>query len=70
MKQETLNGFSRWSKEQKLVWVCENLSSDARQARALFESFQYDDEWQEILDGFSENTLTNFPMPYGIAPHL
>jgi hydroxymethylglutaryl-CoA reductase len=70
MKQETLNGFSRWSKEQKLVWVCENLSSDARQARVLFESFQYDDEWQEILDGFSENTLTNFPMPYGIAPHF
>ena len=25
---------------------------------------------QQVFDGFSENTVTNFPLPYGVAPNF
>ena len=28
------------------------------------------DEQQKILDNFSENTISNFPMPFGVAPNF
>ena len=67
---EKINGFSKWSKEQKLQWVAERFAKDAESVKATMHRFQYDAELQELLDSFSENTLSNFPMPFGIAPHF
>ncbi|HLP50800.1 MAG TPA: hydroxymethylglutaryl-CoA reductase, degradative, partial [Chitinophagales bacterium] len=36
-----------------------------------FAEYWHDNvEAQKLLDGFSENTLTNFPVPFGIAPNF
>lgn len=65
-----IQGFSRLSKDEKLNWVASFLP-DPEQARSEMAGFWYSDpELQRILDGFSENTISNFPMPMGIVPNL
>lgn len=70
MSRTKINGFSRWSKEDKLEWVARNFTKDAESAEAIIRQFQYSPQLQELLDTFSENTISNFPMPYGVAPHF
>ncbi|NBB88379.1 MAG: hydroxymethylglutaryl-CoA reductase [Bacteroidetes bacterium] len=70
MDNTELNGFSKWSQSEKIDWVIRNFCSDPDWARSTLQNFSYSGEQQEILNGFSENTLTNFPLPYGIAPHF
>lgn len=71
MKGKLVNGFSKWSKQQKLDWIAEHLLDQPEEARRKIESFWLQDEdTQHVLDGFSENTITNFPLPYGVAPNF
>lgn len=69
--EKTVRGFSKWSKDQKMRWLLGAFTAQPDQASEVFLSFLHPDErLQRILDGFSENTLTNFPLPYGIAPNF
>lgn len=71
MQSKQIAGFSRLSKAEKIAWVTKHFTSDPEQARQDLASFVHQDEnLQRILDGFSENTLANFPMPFGIAPNF
>ncbi len=36
----------------------------------LMSYWHSNEEQQKILDNFSENTLSNFPMPFGVAPNF
>ena len=66
----TISGFSKLSKTEKINWIAENFLSD-QSAVADFTGFWHpNQEVQRVLDGFSENTISNFPMPYGIAPNF
>ena len=69
---KTISGFHKLTKQQKTGWIESNFLQNTE--GRLFENlktFQSDDaDFQRIFDGFSENTLTNFPMPYGIAPNF
>lgn len=71
MKGKIVKGFSKWSKEDKLDWIADHLMDQPDRAREEMRSFWHPDaSFQQILDGFSENTLTNFPMPFGVAPNF
>lgn len=70
MDNKELSGFSKWSQKEKIEWVISEFCSDPEAARNTLKGFQYTGERQIILNGFSENTLSNFPLPYGIAPHF
>lgn len=66
-----VSGFSKLSKEGKMQWVVENYLSGDTDAIAEWQSFWHKEvNQQKILDGFSENTITNFPMPFGVAPNF
>jgi hydroxymethylglutaryl-CoA reductase len=66
-----INGFSKLSKEAKIQWLATQFFQDAEEAAADFRRFWHPDaELQSVLDGFSENTVSNFPMPFGIAPNF
>lgn len=59
------------SKQEKLRWVAEHFSAEVEAFVGALEAFAHPDkEVQRILDGFSENTLTNFPLPFGVAPNF
>ncbi len=65
-------GFSKLNKSEKISWIAKNfLYANPVEILKEFAAFWHDNvEAQKLLDGFSENTLTNFPVPFGIAPNF
>lgn len=71
MQDKQVTGFSKRSKQEKLNWVAAAFSENPAETVAEMSSFWHPDErLQRILDGFSENTVSNFLVPYGIAPNF
>ena len=67
----TISGFSKLSKEEKTDWIARNFCNDPESAIKSLSSWKYqDEEQQRILDGFTENALANFPLPYSVAPNF
>ncbi len=65
-----IKGFSKLLKEDKLKIVAD-LMDNQLETIELLKSFWYaDTEKQKIFDEFSENTITNFYIPYGVAPNV
>lgn len=70
MRKKTISGFSKLSKRGKIKWIVENFFKDPEAVMRELASYWYDNEdQQKILDGISENTVSNFPLPYGVAPN-
>lgn len=68
---KSISGFSKLSKAGKLQWVAEQFFADADHVSREFSSFWHPDgQQQKVFDDFSENTLTNYYMPYGVAPNF
>ncbi len=68
---QPINGFSKLSKSQKIAWLAEQFCADPAGAAATFSSFQQPDgEVQKVLDGFTENAIANYVLPYSIAPNF
>lgn len=66
-----VKGYSKLSKDQKLDWLVKNYFHDDHRIKEEFKAYWHrDDKVQARYDEFSENTLTNFYMPYGIAPNF
>ncbi len=70
-KKKTISGFSKLSKRGKIKWLVDNFFKDPEGVARELKSYWHGDEAQQkILDGFSENTISNFPMPFGVAPNF
>lgn len=68
---KTVSGFSKMSKEQKIEWLASELGGGASDlVNSLPVFWHQNPEIQSRLDQFSENTLTNFDLPFGIAPNF
>ena len=66
-----INGFSKFSKEQKINFLLEEYLNNDEQKKLCLQNFQLKDEsQQQLFDEFSENTVTNFHLPYGVAPNI
>lgn len=70
--EKEISGFSKLSKRDKIAWLAKNfLYASPVDIMKEFAEYWHDNvEAQKLLDGFSENTLTNFPVPFGIAPNF
>jgi hydroxymethylglutaryl-CoA reductase len=68
----TIKGFSKLSRTDKITWLAKHfLTSNPLDIAREFASFMHNSsETQKLFDGISENTLTNFYMPYGVAPNF
>lgn len=65
-----LDKFSKKSKQEKLETIVSFFKSPEK-ALATFKSFTHaNNEVQDVLDEFSENTISNFHLPYSIAPNF
>ncbi len=63
-----MKGFFRLSKDQKIDWLVSSLPG-MEEARETLHSFWHNDEQiQKVIDEISENTISNFHLPYGISP--
>jgi hydroxymethylglutaryl-CoA reductase len=70
MKNKSLiTGFSKLSKDDKLRFISEWLK-DTEMIQEVKSFWHNDEKIQKLLDEFSENTITNFPFPFGVAPNF
>lgn len=68
---KSISGFSKLSKRNKIKWLVENFFIDPEAVmKELISYWHQSKDQQEILDNISENTISNFPMPYGVAPNF
>ena len=71
MDSKIIKGFSKLDKNEKLGWIVDNFFDGSKKVTDELKSFWHpDSEMQKVIDGFSENTISNFPMPFGIAPNF
>lgn len=69
--KKSISGFSKLSKRKKLRWIVENFFKDPENVmRELMSYWHQNEDQQKILDGFSENTISNYYLPYGVAPNF
>ena len=64
-------GFSKLSKKEKVKWICSNYLDDSKEDIEILDKYLNTNvNIQSIHDTFSENTLTNFYLPFSIAPNF
>ena len=66
-----ISGFSKLTKEEKINWLAENYFSNSPEAiKTIKQYWNIDDDLQQLHDDFIENTISNFYMPFGVAPNF
>ena len=66
-----VKGFSKFTKEEKILWLAENYFQHKDKGIATLHQYLNDDAvLQELHDEFIENTISNFYVPYAIAPNF
>ena len=69
--QKSISGFSKLSKAEKINWLIANHFGNKKQAKTVLESYWNEDKkLQQLHDEFIENTISNFYMPFGVAPNF
>ena len=69
-KPKIIPGFSRLNKDQKLELISSYVPDGDATLEKLRSFWHNDAGVQKILDEFSENTLSNYFFPYGVAPNV
>lgn len=66
-----VEGFSKLTKDQKIDWLTANYTQDPENAKELLHRYwNTDAKIQQLHDEFIENTITNYYLPFGIAPNF
>ena len=67
-----VSSFSKLTKYEKISWLAKNfLYESPVDVINNFAGFWYENvEIQKQFDGFSENTISNFHLPFGVAPNF
>ena len=69
--QNSVSGFSKFTKVEKIDWLISNYFQDNPSAKANLERYwNSDTALQKLHDEFTENTISNFYLPFGIAPNF
>ncbi len=68
---KTVKGFSKYTKEEKINWLASNFfNSESEGKKVLSQYLNQDEQLQQLHDEFIENTISNFYVPYAIAPNF
>lgn len=66
-----IKGFSKLSKAAKIEWLIENYFGGDSSKLGFLQSYWHGDaKTQRLHDEFIENTLSNYYMPFGVAPNF
>lgn len=67
----TISGFSKLSKPEKIEWLLNTYFTDKDNARTIVQRYwNTDEKLQNLHDEFVENTITNYYLPFGVAPNF
>ncbi len=66
-----VSGFSKLSKSDKVDWIIDTHFNGQKNARKIIEQYwNDDDQLQRLHDEFIENTITNYYLPFAVAPNF
>lgn len=66
-----ISGFSKFSKDKKIEWLTHNFFQNSEEIKSTIQQYWNSDEkLQQLHDDFIENTITNFYLPFGVAPNF
>lgn len=66
-----VEGFSKLSKAEKIDWIASNFTKNPEQTKQLLERYwNIDANVQKLHDEFIENTISNYYLPFAIAPNF
>ena len=66
-----IKGFSKLDKTEKINWLAENFFEEkASGIQTLSQYYNEDEKLQKLHDEFIENTISNFYVPYAVAPNF
>ncbi len=64
-------GFSKLSKSEKIDWIVKTYFTDTDHAKhVLMQYWNNDTRLQQLHDEFIENTISNYYLPFGVAPNF
>ena len=68
---KTITGFSKFTKKEKIDWVV-NAFFDGSEGvtKTLNQYWNSNSVLQDLHDDFIENTISNFYVPFGVAPNF
>jgi len=69
-RERIKKGFSKLLKEEKLKLIANYFENPGEVVNLLKSYWHPDTKQQQLFDEFSENTITNFFIPYGISPNV
>lgn len=66
-----ISGFSKLSKEEKIDWLSQTyLAHNTIARKILTQYWNPDSGLQQLHEEFTENTLSNYYLPFGLAPNF
>jgi hydroxymethylglutaryl-CoA reductase len=70
MDKAYVEGFSKWDKQKKIEWLSKYYLDDESHKNILEQYWHPDKKLQDLHDGFIENPVSNFYLPFAIAPNF
>ncbi|MDA3905563.1 MAG: hydroxymethylglutaryl-CoA reductase, degradative [Bacteroidales bacterium] len=67
---QLITGFSKLTKKEKIEEVARYFQNPKETSDFLTSFWFHNEEHQKLFDEFSENTISNFHFPFGIAPNV
>ncbi len=66
-----VSGFSKKTKEEKINWLASTFLKDSPTSISTLKQYwNTDEKLQKLHDGFIENTISNYYLPFAIAPNF
>lgn len=71
MKSKIIEGFSKLNKEEKINWLTKQYGGGSEGLKNILTQYwNHNADLQKLHDEFAENTISNFYLPYGMAPNF
>ena len=68
---DPVSGFSKLTKEEKIEWLTNTYLPGNNQAREILTQYwNPNSSLQQLHEEFTENTLSNYYLPFGLAPNF
>ena len=66
-----ISGFSKLTKTEKIDWICKHYLDEDQTAKNILQQYwNADQKLQKLHDEFAENTVSNYYLPFGLAPNF
>lgn len=69
--RQPVSGFSKKTKAEKIQWLVDNFLPNSPDSVQILKKYWHPDgDVQQLHDDFIENTLSNYYLPFGLAPNF